>query len=65
VNRKNLFVDHKADVPPGPEGAMQYVGGAYKRFPDIHVEILDLNAEDDHVVVRDHWMGAEGQRKRV
>lgn len=73
VNRKNLqigkvnfapeFVDHGADVPaglpPGPEGAMQYVGGAYKKFPDIRVEILDLIAEDDRVVVRNHWTGTE------
>lgn len=73
VNRKNLkigelnfgreFVDHGADVPPGlppgPEGAMQYVGGAYKKFPDIHVEILDLIAEDDRVVVRNRWTGTE------
>ena len=73
VNRKNLdigklnfapeFVDYGADVPPGlppgPEGAMQYVGGAYKRFPDIRVEILDLIAEDDKVVVRNRWAGTE------
>jgi predicted SnoaL-like aldol condensation-catalyzing enzyme len=73
VNRKNLkigevnlaseFVDHVADVPPGlppgPAGAMQYVGGAYKKFPDIHVEILDLIAEDDRVVVRNRWTGTE------
>jgi predicted SnoaL-like aldol condensation-catalyzing enzyme len=73
VNRKNLdigkvnfgpeFIDHGADVPPGlpqgPAGAMQYVGGAYKKFPDIHVEILDLMAEDDKVVVRNHWTGTE------
>ncbi|MGB7845605.1 MAG: ester cyclase [Candidatus Acidiferrum sp.] len=73
VNRKNLkigeinfapgFVDHGADVPPGlppgPAGAMQYVGGAYKKFPDIHVEILDLIAEDDRVVVRNRWTGTE------
>ena len=71
VNRKNLdigkvnfapeFVDYGADVPPGtppgPAGAMQYVGGAYKKFPDIRVEILDLIAEDDRVVVRNHWTG--------
>src|ERR1700741_3690199 len=76
VNRKNLkigevnfapeFVDHGADVPPGlppgPAGAMQYVGGAYKTFPDIHVEILDLIAEDDRVVVRNHWTGTEAAR---
>jgi predicted SnoaL-like aldol condensation-catalyzing enzyme len=73
VNRKNLniadvnfapeFVDHGADVPPGlatgPAGAKQYVGGAYKKFPDIRVEILDLIAEDDRVVVRNHWTGTE------
>lgn len=73
VNRKNLnignvnfapeFVDHGADVPPGlpqgPAGAMQYVGGAYKKFPDLRVEILDLIAEDDKVVVRNRWTGTE------
>jgi predicted SnoaL-like aldol condensation-catalyzing enzyme len=73
VNRQNLdvaernfapgFVDHGADVPPGmppgPAGAKQYVGGAYKEFPDIQVEILDLIAEDDKVVVRNHRTGTE------
>ncbi len=73
VNRKNLdiadvnfspaFVDHGSDVPPGtppgPAGARQYVGGAYKLFPDIHVEILDIIAEDDKVVVRNHWTGTQ------
>lgn len=73
VNRKNIaigkvnfaqeFVDHGADVPPGtppgPEGAMQYVGGAYKKFPDLHVDILDLIAEDDRVVVRNRWTGTD------
>jgi predicted SnoaL-like aldol condensation-catalyzing enzyme len=73
VNRKHLdigdvnfapeFADHGADVPPGlppgPAGAKEYVAGAYKTFPDIHVEILDLVAEDDRVVVRNHWTGTE------
>lgn len=73
VNRKNLdiadinfapgFRDHGADVPPGlppgPAGAKAYVGDAYKKFPDIHVKILDLIAEDDKVVVRNHWTGTE------
>ncbi|HME12126.1 MAG TPA: ester cyclase [Candidatus Acidoferrum sp.] len=78
VNRKNLnigdvnfapsFVDHGSDVPPGlapgPEGAKQYVGGAYKKFPDIHVEILDLIAENDKVVVRNHWTGTDADSKQ-
>ena len=73
VNHKNLdiadinfapeFIDHGADVPPGlppgPAGAKAYVGGAYKKFPDIHVDILDLIAEGDKVVVRNHWTGTE------
>jgi predicted SnoaL-like aldol condensation-catalyzing enzyme len=73
VNRKNLdiadvnfapeFVDHGTDVPPGlpsgPAGAKQYVGGAYRKFPDIHVEILDIIAEGDKVVVRNRWTGTD------
>ncbi len=75
VNRQNLdiadvnfataFIDHGADVPPGlppgPAGAKQYVGGAYKRFPDIHVTIEDMIAEDDKVVVRNRWTGTDAQ----
>jgi len=74
VNRKNLaignvnfapeFVDHGTDVPPGtpagPAGAIAYVGGAYKKFPDLRVEILDMVAEDDRVVVRNQWTGTDG-----
>jgi predicted SnoaL-like aldol condensation-catalyzing enzyme len=73
VNRKNIrvgevnfaptFVDHGADVPPGlppgPAGAMQYVGAALKKVPDLHVTIEDLIAEDDKVVVRNHWTGTD------
>jgi|GEM_PF-775304 len=79
VNRKRLdvadvnfapdFIDHGDDVPaglpPGPAGAKQYVGAAYRRFPDIHVTIEDMIAEDDKVVVRNRWTGTEaasGQR---
>lgn len=75
VNRKNVdignvnfapnFVDHGADVPPGippgPAGAIQYVAGALKRFPDLHVQIEDMIAEDDKVVVRNHWTATEVQ----
>src|SRR5579863_317276 len=69
VNKKNVsvgwvnfaadFVDHGADVPPGmppgPAGAIEYVSGALKAFPDLRVEIQDLVAEDDKVVVRNRW----------
>jgi predicted SnoaL-like aldol condensation-catalyzing enzyme len=69
VNRKNIgigevnfapeFVDHGADVPPGtppgPAGAMQYVGSALKKLPDMQVTIEDIIAEGDRVVVRNTW----------
>ena len=78
VNRKNLrigevnfapgFVDHGADVPPGlppgPAGAMQYVGAALKKVPDLKVSIEDLIAEDDKVVVRNRWTGTDGASKQ-
>ena len=73
VNKKNIrigelnfapnFVDHGTDVPPGlppgPEGAMQYVSVALKKVPDLQVTIEDLIAEDDKVVVRNRWTGTD------
>lgn len=78
VNKQNLgiaglnfapgFVDHGSDVPPGTppgqDGAKQYVGGAYKRFPDIHVAVEGLIAEDDKVVVRSHWTGKDAKNRQ-
>jgi predicted ester cyclase len=78
VNKKNVqvgnvnfaadFVDHGADVPPGmsqgPAGAIQYVSGALKRFPDLHVTIEDMIAEDDRVVVRNHWRATDSQNRK-
>jgi len=69
VNRKNLdiadvnlapeFVDHGSDVPPnlpaGPAGAKAYVASALGKFPDLHVTIHDVIAEDDKVAVRNTW----------
>ena len=78
VNRKNLrigemnfapeFVDRGADVPPGmppgPAGAIQYVGAALKKVPDLRVTIEDMIAEDDKVVVRNHWTGTDAASKQ-
>jgi predicted ester cyclase len=75
VNKRNVqignvnfaadFVDHGADVPPGvppgPAGAIEYVSGALKRFPDLRVQIEDLIAEDDKVVVRNRWTATDSQ----
>ncbi|MGA8067333.1 MAG: ester cyclase [Terriglobales bacterium] len=73
VNRKNLgiadvnfapdFVDRGSDVPPGmppgPQGAKVYVGGALKKFPDMHVTVEDVIVEGDKVVVRNVWRGTD------
>jgi len=73
INRKNLdiadinfapeYVEHGTDLPPGSPpglaGTKQYVAGSHKKFPDLHVEILDMIAEDDKVAVRNHWTGTE------
>src|SRR5713101_1654039 len=78
VNRKNLrigevnfapgFVDHGADVPAGlpsgPAGAIQYVGAALKKVPDLRVTIEDIIAEEDKVVVRNHWTGTDAASKQ-
>lgn len=78
VNKKNVqignvnfaadFVDHGTDVPPGtprgPAGAIRYVAGAPKRFPDLHVQIEDMIAEDDKVVVRNHWTATDSQSRK-
>jgi predicted ester cyclase len=78
VNKKNVqignvnfapdFVDRGADVPPGmalgPAGAIQYVSGALNKFPDLHVQIEDMIAEDDKVVVRNHWTATDPHSAR-
>lgn len=79
VNQQNLeiayvnfaanFVDHGSDVPPGmppgPEGAKQYVGGALRKFPDMKVTIEDIIAEGDKVVVRNVWRATAPDGKRM
>jgi predicted SnoaL-like aldol condensation-catalyzing enzyme len=78
VKRKNLrigeinfapaFVDHGADVPsglpPGPAGAIQYVGAALKKVPDLRVTIEDMIAEDDKVAVHNRWTGTDAASKQ-
>ncbi len=79
VNQKNIaigqinfapgFVDHGADVPPGmppgPAGAMEYVGKAVKQFPDLHVTIDDIIAEGDKVVVRNTWRATDTAHQKT
>jgi hypothetical protein len=73
VNRKRLevadvnfapeFVDRGSDVPPnmppGPAGAKAYVGSALQKFPDLHVTVEDIIAENDKVAVRNTWWATD------
>src|SRR5713226_9157549 len=77
VNRKNLQIGEVNFAPAlwitGPTcrpgylrdlGAIQYVGAALKKVPDLKVRIEDLVAEDDKVVVRNHWIGTDAASKQ-
>ena len=57
------FLDHHG--PTGPASAQQMMEGAYWRWPDLHVEVLDTVCEGDKVVVLNQWTGtdaASGQK---
>jgi ketosteroid isomerase-like protein len=79
VNKKDLsaadrnfhpdYQEHGADapagLPAGPAGPKQYLAGAFRRFPDIHVTVEDAIAEGDKVAVRNTWRATDsvtGQR---
>jgi hypothetical protein len=76
VNRKNLGIGEfcpwicgsPSGLPPGPppgrEGATQYVGAGLKKVPILRVTIEDMIAEDDKVVVRNHWTGTDAASKQ-
>jgi predicted ester cyclase len=40
------------------------VGAALKKVPDLRVTIQDMIAEDDKVVVRNHWIGIDAASKQ-
>jgi steroid delta-isomerase-like uncharacterized protein len=49
------FVDHNApspDIPPGPEGVKQIFTMLRSAFPDFHVTVEDMLAEEDKVMAR-------------
>ncbi|HLV97875.1 MAG TPA: ester cyclase [Ktedonobacterales bacterium] len=52
------FVDRSTpEQPPGPEGVKGFVSEVRASFADLHVDINDLIAEGDKVVVRTTWHG--------
>ena len=45
------------DQPPGIEGVKSYITAVRTGFPDIHVTIEDMIAEEDKIAVRTVWHG--------
>lgn len=71
VNRKNSsaafhnfsqdFLDHDGPMGPvaGPKAAQEMMEDAYRKWPDLHVEVLDSISEADKVMVRNRWTGTD------
>jgi predicted ester cyclase len=66
-NFSSDFLDH--DEPGGatigPEAAKNMMEYAYKRWPELRVQVEDILAEGDKVMVRNSWTATEastGQR---
>ena len=55
------FLDHDEPAGPaiGPEAAKAMMEAAYQRWPDLHVTIKDVIAEDDKFMVRNSWTATE------
>ena len=52
------FVDRSApDQPPGPVGVKGFVSQVRANLADLHIDINDVIAEDDKVVLRTTWRG--------
>jgi ketosteroid isomerase-like protein len=55
------FLDHDGPAGPvaGPEAARQMMEDAYRKWPDLRVEVLDCLCEGDKVVVRNRWTATD------
>lgn len=62
----SAFVDRSTlDQPPGPEGVKGFVSLMRARLPDLHIDIDDLIAEGNKVVVRTTWRGTPQGQSQV
>jgi steroid delta-isomerase-like uncharacterized protein len=52
------FVNHDLPGPePGPQGFYESFRAFEAAFPDLHVHVGDVLADDDRVITRSHWTG--------
>ncbi len=55
------FLDHDeaGGAAVGPEAAIRMMEAAYRRWPDLRVEVEDIIAEGDKVMVRNIWTATD------
>lgn len=55
------FLDHDepGGAAVGPVAAKTMMEHAYQRWPDLHVEVVDILAEGDKVMVRNVWTATD------
>jgi predicted ester cyclase len=61
------FLDHDeaGGAAIGPGAAMRMMEAAYERWPDLHVDVQDIIAEGDKVMVRNVWTATDRATGRV
>jgi predicted ester cyclase len=66
INFSEDFVDHDepGGVAVGATAAKAMIENAYKQWPDLHVQVEDIIAEGDKVMVRNTWHGTESASGR-
>ena len=69
VIRQNMtadFLDHDGPggKPTGVDGDEAMMRGMYGIFPDLHITIEEMIAEDDKVVCRNRWEGTNARTGR-
>lgn len=58
------FYDHAAGAQLGPEGVKTHIRRMLTVFPDLHVSLEDVVAEQDRVAVRATWRGTHREEFR-
>ena len=63
INMTPDFLDHDGPggKPTGVEGDETMMRGMYGVFPDLHITIEEMVAEDDRVVCRNRWEGTHAK----
>jgi predicted ester cyclase len=66
VNMTDDFFDHDGPggKPTGVQGDEEMMRAMYQIFPDLHIAIDDMVAEDDRVVCRNRWHGTNAKTGR-